>query len=182
MAALLFVVTLTLSNGTFAKGVYQTGPEFIAEVFGNDTPKAKSLLLTPQLKETASQIMNRQVRGLRMRYWQSDSNTAWIMEEIGKELPITIGVVIRENQIVQIKILAFRESRGWEVRYPAFTKQYQGVKITTELALDKHIDGITGATLSVRAVNKVATLALYFHQQIALKAEQESSTLAPKTP
>ena len=116
-----------------------------------------------------------------MRYWQSGTTSAWIMDEIGKELPITIGVVIRDNQIAQIKILAFRESRGWEVRYAAFTDQYLNVKITTDLGLDKHIDGITGATLSVRAVNKVATLALFFHQQVTLKAADEN-TLAPQTP
>lgn len=174
-------MTLGLSSTTFAKGVFQTGPEFIEEVFGSERPQAKFLLLTPQLKETASQIMNRHVRGLRIRYWHSGTTSAWIMDEIGKELPITIGVVIRDNQIALLKILAFRESRGWEVRYPAFTNQYQNVKMTPDLGLDKHIDGITGATLSVRAVNKVATLALFFHQQVILKAAEENA-LAPQTP
>ncbi|WP_461482236.1 FMN-binding protein [Porticoccus sp.] len=162
--------------------MYQTGPEFIAEVFAGEPPEAKSLLLTPQLKETATEIMHRQVRGLRTRYWQSGGTTAWIMEEIGKELPITIGVVIRDDQVAQVKILAFRESRGWEVRYPAFTDQFRDVKITPELKLDKHIDGITGATLSVRAVRKVTTLALFYHQHVAQKTAKENGTLVPQTP
>ncbi|TNE76182.1 MAG: FMN-binding protein [Gammaproteobacteria bacterium] len=154
-----------------AKGVYQTGPEFIAEVFGDAVPEVAYLYLTPARKEVASKIMNRQVRGLRTRYWRAGDTTVWIMEEIGKELPITIGVVVRDNRIAQVKILAFRESRGWEVRYPAFTAQYQDVKITDDFGLDTHIDGITGATLSVRAVTKVATLALYYHQQTTQQAE-----------
>ena len=128
------------------------------------------------------------------------------MEEIGKELPITIGVLVNGinegSHIEQVKILAFRESRGWEVRYPAFTTQYQNVKITPpNHKLDQHIDGITGATLSVRAVTKVARLALFFHQQVydqqarhqqatTLNTDQpklenlklESPKLAPKTP
>lgn len=194
---MLFALTLTTSNVTHSKGVYQTGPDFIAEHLQHSTlspelspelppklssstppttpqppslaPEQKSLWLTPELKETASEILGRRVRGIRVRYWTNGENTAWIMEEIGKELPITIGIIVNgskeESYIEQVKILAFRESRGWEVRYPAFTTQYQNVKITPELKLDQHIDGITGATLSVRAVTKVARLALFYHQQ-----------------
>lgn len=170
-AALLFVVLFTVIGGAWGKGVYQTGPEFVAEVFGDTKPQADYLLLTPDRKEIASQIMNRSVRGLRTRYWHNGNTSVWIMEEIGKELPITIGVVINDNRIQQVKILAFRESRGWEVRYPSFTAQYAGVKITEDFHLDTHIDGITGATLSVRAVTKVAALALYYHQQAFQKPE-----------
>lgn len=170
-AALLFVVLFSLHHGAWGKGVYQTGPEFIAEVFGDTAPKADYLLLTPARKEAASQIMKRKVRGLRTRFWHVGNTSVWIMEEIGKELPITIGVVVNDNHIQQVKILAFRESRGWEVRYPAFTAQYAGVKMTDDLLLDTHIDGITGATLSVRAVTKVAALALYYHQQAFQKPE-----------
>ena len=173
MAFLFLLVQLSLSasNMAHSKGVYQTAPDFLAENFQPSTPQVSSLWLTPELKSTASTILDRKVRGIRIRYWKEGEKTAWIMEEIGKELPITIGVVIsginEDSHIEQVKILAFRESRGWEVRYPAFTAQYQNVKITTpNHKLDQHIDGITGATLSVRAVTKVARLALFFHQQV----------------
>ena len=166
--ALLFTLvalTLTASNVALSKGVYQTGADFIAETFSPSAPQLKSLWLTPQLKDTAKDIMGRRIRGIRVRYWQHGDKTAWIMEEIGKELPITIGVIVVKGHVEQLKILAFRESRGWEVRYPAFTAQYQNVKITPSYKLDQHIDGITGATLSVRAVTKVVKLALFYHQQ-----------------
>ena len=203
MAFLFLLVQLSLlaSNMAHSKGVYQTAPEFIAENFQPSTPQVSSLWLTPELKSTASTILDRKLRGIRIRYWKQEEKTAWIMEEIGKELPITIGVVVNgineDSHIEQVKILAFRESRGWEVRYPAFTAQYQNVKITTpNHKLDQHIDGITGATLSVRAVTKVARLALFFHQQVydqratRLNTDQpklenlklESPKLAPKTP
>ena len=80
-------------------------------------------------------------------------------------MPITIGVVIDQGKISSVKILAYRESRGGEVRYPAYMAQYQGATLTDKYKLDKSIDGITGATLSVWAVNKVAALALYYHSQ-----------------
>jgi len=145
--ALLFT-SMVFSSAALGKGVYQTVPEFLTEVFSPEEP-------------------------------------VWVMEEIGKELPITIGVVVnqdstKQSSIEQVKILAFRESRGWEVRYPAFTAQYLDVKMTPEKKLDTHIDGITGATLSVRAVTKVATLALFYHQQVMSAQEKPSQSKLPQ--
>lgn len=198
MAFLFMLVSLSLavSNAAHSKGVYQTVPDFLAENFQPSAPPVSSLWLTPELKKAASKILDRNVRGIRVRYWKDENKTAWVMEEIGKELPITIGIVVKgvdqDSYIDQLKILAFRESRGWEVRYPAFTAQYYNVKITTpNYKLDQHIDGITGATLSVRAVTKAARLALFYHQQVFHQRATlpvidqptlENSKLAPKTP
>ena len=71
-----------------------------------------------------------------------------------------MGIVINANKIEKVNILIFRESRGWEVRHPF----YIDVKLNDKKELDKGIDGISGATLSVRAVNRLAVLSLYFHQ------------------
>ena len=50
---------------------------------------------------------------LRIRYWKKDGRTAWILEEIGKVEPSTFGIVSKEGQIQKIKVLEFREMRGW---------------------------------------------------------------------
>ena len=178
VSALLFT-SMVFSSAALGKGIYQTVPEFLTEVFSPEEPQQEYLWLTPELKTSAGEIMKHSVRGLRVRYWLLGTKTVWVMEEIGKELPITIGVVVnqdstKQSSIEQVKILAFRESRGWEVRYPAFTAQYLDAKMTPEKKLDTHIDGITGATLSVRAVTKVATLALFYHQQVISVQNQPS--------
>jgi hypothetical protein len=72
---------------------------------------------------------------------------------------------VNENALESIRVLAFRESRGWEVRYPFFTDQFSGIQLTPDRQLDRTVDGISGATLSVRALKKLARLALYLHQQ-----------------
>lgn len=100
-----------------------------------------------------------------MRYWGEKHRTAWILEEIGKERPITVGLVIDNGRLETVKVLVFRESRGWEVRYPFFTDQFNGARLTNEHGLDRSIDGISGATLSVRALKKLARLALFLHNQ-----------------
>ena len=95
-----------------------------------------------------------------MRYWQSGDRSVWILNEIGKEQPITFGVVIQAGKIERVKVLAFRESRGGEIRHPAFTQQFKDATLVGK-ALDRHIDGVSGATLSVWAMTAVTRLALY---------------------
>jgi hypothetical protein len=162
----IFFVTSNKAHST----VYQTTPEFLSENFSVPPSKAKSLWLTPELKKLSTKILSRPVRGMRVRYYSENEKTAWILEEIGKERPITVGVVVNGNiedfHIEHMKVLAFRESRGWEVRYSSFTNQYKNVKMTSNYELNQNIDGITGATLSVWALNKIARLALFYHQQV----------------
>ncbi len=83
----------------------------------------------------------------------------------GYEKPITVGIVVNQNKIEAVSVLVFRESRGAEVRYPFFTVQFLDGQLNEQFKLDKTIDGISGATLSVQALKKVVTLALYLHQQ-----------------
>ena len=78
--------------------------------------------------------------------------------------PITTGLVINEDRVERIRVLEYRESRGGEVRHPFFTGQFKGAGLTEEHRLDRPIDGISGATLSVRALKKLAALALYLHR------------------
>lgn len=163
----ILLLLLTLANHTLAKGVYQTGPEFIQETFG--TPLSpKVLWLDANRKQQAAGILGHEFSGFRVRYWQDQNpdinKTAWILDEIGKELPITIGVVVNDNRIESVKILTYRESRGGEVKYPAFLQQFENLTLVEDNKLSGPIDGITGATLSVWAVTNISRLALYFHQ------------------
>jgi uncharacterized protein with FMN-binding domain len=75
-----------------------------------------------------------------------------------------VGIVVSDNRIERISVLVFRETRGYEVRYPFFTRQFENAALTPALDLDQHIDGITGATLSVNAVSRLARLALLLHK------------------
>ena len=90
-------------------------------------------------------------------------------------MPITVGVVIDGDEIFNVSILEYRESRGGEIRYPFFTRQFQqaGLSVEGRYGLDKTIDGITGATMSVRALKKIATLALFLHRQTPFYPQTE---------
>jgi len=169
-ATLLALVLALCATPATARGVYQQPTEFINEVFGQQQNSAKLLWLSQQLQTSIKQILGHNYPTLRLRYWQREQTSAWILEEIGKEKPITLGVLINAGKIERLSVLEFRESRGSEIRYPFFTKQFYGRSLNQNLKLDEKIDGISGATLSVRAAKKLARLALYLHQQVTTKS------------
>ena len=133
-----------------AEGVDQTPEAFIHEVFDGHPPSSEVLWITRSLREQITQILQHAPDALRVRYWGEKHRTVWILDEIGKERPITVGLVVDNGRLKTVKVLAFRESRGWEVRYPFFTDQFKDVGLSGDNELDQTIDGISGATLSVR--------------------------------
>ncbi len=139
--------------------------DFVAQSFHGD-PTVNKLWLDAEIQATASEILGHPYRGLRIRYWRLDDDTAWVLEEVGKEMPITIGVAISNNAIADVRILAYRESRGSEVRHGFFTSQFDGLKLRENTTLNERIDGISGATLSVRAVTNISRFALFLHQHV----------------
>ena len=151
----------------FARGVYQTDKSFISETYSNEAPSSESIMLLGDLRSDVEEILGHPYASLRIRYWKKDGRSSWILDEIGKTEPITFGIVVKEGKIENIKVLAFREIRGWEVKYPAFTAQFTGVTLKDK-KLDKSISGISGATLSVWAMTSVAELALYLDQHIKM--------------
>ena len=159
----LLLIALLLASHTLASSISQSPEKFLDEVFEGNPPSPTVLWLNGDIRETAKDILGHRYPGLRLRYWLKGNRTAWILEEIGKDKPITVGLVVNENTLESIRVLTFRESRGWEVRYPFFTDQFRGAGLADGHKLDRHIDGISGATLSVRALKKLARLALYLH-------------------
>jgi len=165
LCALTFAGVNQFTRPAAAATVYQTPERFLEEAFAGETPQTKTLWITKRRKEAAHQILGRNPDVLRQRYWRLGNQTAWILEEIGKEHPITTGILIDDNGIQRIRVLIYRENRGQEVRHPFFTKQFEGATLKSDRTLGRQIDGISGATLSVRALKRLARLALYLHNE-----------------
>lgn len=163
----LLVACLTFGGSALADDVYQEPQDFLSAAFGGEVPEAKILWLSDEHHAAAAQILQHSLRMLRVRYWQSGGRTAWILDEIGKERPITVGVVVEDGVIGQVAVLIYRESIGWEVRHRFFTQQFEQAALNERLMLTKPIDGIVGATLSVRAVTGIARLAVYLDGEVA---------------
>ena len=163
LAAVLLGTIVLVSHAD----VYLEPDAFVAQAFGGDPPAPQALWLDGATRDALEHVLGHPPATLRVRYWARDGRSVWVLEEIGKEEPITTGVVIEGGAIAEIRVLIYRESRGWEVRYPFFTDQFRSLQLTPELRLTRHIDGITGATLSVRALTRIARAALLLDRATA---------------
>jgi hypothetical protein len=161
------LVMLCGHTSAAAKGVYQTPAAFISQSFLNVTPQAKVIWLTKEDRAVVADILQHKYNRMRIRYWQAGNETVWVLSEIGKEKPITMGIHIKNQQINQFKVLTYRESRGDEVRHEFFSKQFTNATLTEDKKLSQNVDGITGATLSVRATKKIARLALWLDAKVS---------------
>lgn len=162
---LLPLVAANAEQGSEA--LYQEPAAFLQEVFAGDVPPPARLWIKQELRTAIREVLGHELGRLRVRYWQRGERTAWILEDIGKEQLITTGLVVDGDQLADVRVLIYRESRGWEVKYPAFTDQFRGARLTAERQLDRGIDGISGATLSVHTLTRLARLALLLDQHVA---------------
>ena len=79
---------------------------------------------------------------------------AVIAEEIGKYRPITFIVGTTPDLAIRdVEVLVYRESRGGEVRFPRFLRQYRGKSGSSPIRTNRDIINVAGATLSVNALN-----------------------------
>lgn len=147
--------------------VYQQPSAFIAESF-NATPTKRTLTITDGVRARISKIMGTHYQLSAPNYWEHEGKTAWVLEEIGKYKPITTGIVVgKDGTLARLKVLIYRESHGGEVRHSFFTRQFKGAGLRRGKKLDQPIDGIAGATLSVKALERLSALALMLHEEVS---------------
>jgi hypothetical protein len=160
--SLLMVPAVLLPATVFPASVYETQPEFLDRAFSGSPPEPAMLWLSGDRKSGVRQLLGHDYPALRLRYWCRDRRSAWVLEEIGKDLPITVGIIIDRGTIRDLRVLTYRESRGGEVATPAFTDQFIDASLDGG-KLNVPIDGISGATLSVQALTKLAAVALFLN-------------------
>lgn len=159
-AFLIFL--LTVIRSTQADTVYLAPDDFVRQSFV-EQPQPSVLWLDNPTQEKLVAVLGHRYAQARVRYWRAQGKTAWVLDEIGKEYPITAGFVVADNRIERAQVLVYRESRGDEIRLPAFLRQFIGAHLDGE-RLSNKIDGITGATLSVNAMQRMARAALLLNQ------------------
>ncbi len=128
---------------------------YLAEVFANQVP-------APQVLETGGKALGLMLpTPQRLRYWRANGRTCWIFDDIGKAgyAPTTCGFIVKGPAIESARVLIYRESRGEQIGQPSFLQQLSGAKGAGG-ALDKHVDNISGATYSVKMMERMAAAAL----------------------
>jgi len=136
---------------------------------------SKTLWLNKTIQLEIKSILDHSYPKLRIRYKRIEDQsqilepiTVWFLEEIGKERAISFAIAIKSSQVVTIQVLEFRESRGGEISIPTFAKQFKKLSLNSNGNLNRTIDGITGATMSVHAMKKITRMALMLHKHVTI--------------
>jgi Na+-translocating ferredoxin:NAD+ oxidoreductase RnfG subunit len=110
----------------------------------------------------AEQQYGRRARG-RLLGW-------FIVDEVyGKHELITYAVGLSaDGSVRQIEVMDYRETYGYEIRNPAWRRQFVGKRHGDALELDQDIRNISGATLSCRHVTAGVRRLLALHE-VALR-------------
>ena len=109
---------------------------------------------------------------IRIQYQRKKGLHYWYLKEYGKEQLIDFVVTIKDDYIKQINVLEYREPYGGEIKNSKFLKQFQKARNKTtknKLKLSNQVDGISGATISVNSITRVAKLALFLDAKINVK-------------
>ena len=109
-------------------------------------------------KQIQNQIKQKFYRD-QIYYWaiKIDGKTHYALMDntIGKTMPITFLVMFNENQeVIHSSIIKYREAYGGEISGKNWLAQFIGMKEDSLYKYGKEIDGITGATLSVKSFTK----------------------------
>jgi len=165
MLVLVLVGLVTWTNET--EIIFQPVESFIEKTFNSDPPEKELLWIKKDLKSKISRLTRQPFEDLTIPYWREGGRTAWILNELGKEQPITIGVVVYQGKIQSINVLVYREKEGMEVRYPFFTGQFTGSALTRRGTLNSRIDSLSGATFSSKALIRASIISLILSEHLS---------------
>ena len=163
--------TVTLAGAT------PPAESFVAAQFTN-APVVSTLALTGEVATAVQGIMGYPYPQGEIAYWEAEGRTVWILEGRGRSSMITAGFVVRDGKLEKTEVLVYRESRGKQVRSRSFTRQFEGALLTEDRQLNRRIDSITGATISVKAMQAMARTALFLHQRVSCARTAQSDTEA----
>jgi len=130
------------------------------------------LTLTPHQRKTISKISNTRTPLPTDRIWEARTGDRrlgyFIVDEVyGKHEFITYAAAIdADGSLLGIEIMDYRESKGGEVRDPAWRRQFIGKRNGDAFKLDKDITNISGATMSCKHLADGAKRLLALHEQI----------------
>lgn len=168
MATLLLAAAFLFPAFVLAQGpdgpesiqVYLTPEQALKEAFPDaDTVRATVHVITPDLRGRVERRLGWRLQESEVRVHlgykvEELLGYAVITEQTGLYRPITFLVkVTPDGRVDDVWIMVYRESRGGEIKRKRFLSQYEGKGAKDPIRLNRDIIGITGATLSVRAVS-----------------------------
>lgn len=156
---LLLVLLASPLGQVGASEIKQRSQELIAEQFGTGIAmNFRKFDLTPDSKKIIEVRAGQRFFRNSIYTWKISINDttigyALLDNVVGKSLPITFLVIFNlEGIILSTHVVKYRESIGGEISNWRWNRQFSGRNYQSSFSVGNDIDGISGATISVKAM------------------------------
>lgn len=163
-----FVVSM-MTAATLYAGKFPSADEAARQLLIGSTYERETLLLTKAELASSAELAAKEIpSALVTRYVIRNEaggivGYAYLDKHLVRTLPQTLIVAVDADGIlVRMKVLAFREPAEYIAR-DGWMEQFCGKTVEDQIRMKKNVDGITGATLTARAVSQCARRTLAIH-------------------
>lgn len=158
MKKFIFVICFLISSlllhaSDYPKLVQKRIDKTLVKLFPKMVVELKEIEVSTELTSVYSSV--RGVEVFRLESANSELGYACFASSKGKHDYFDYMVIFdKELMIKQVQVLIYRSSYGGEIMSQSWLKQFIGKTNGQEMAMDKDIDGISGATLSAPSITQ----------------------------
>lgn len=163
----LAALALLFATLSASARVLMTQEQALAGAFPGGAKREKFFLTPQQLAAAKSESGVEFADQLIVRYAGTDGRYAYFDTHRVRTMPETVMIVVKtDGSIERIDILSFDEPTDYFPK-PRWIDQLRGRKLDRELALDRAIRPISGASLTGRAIVNASRKVLALHHVLA---------------
>lgn len=171
----VFTLIILLSNLIFAGELTDKSAEYLSVFFndkGNVKIESEKFIIPREFKIRNENKFKQKFYTDYLYLYRIKLNDEIIAYAIldnvlGKVQPITFLVICDTLfNIKDVQIIKYREEHGGEIQNESWRKQFVNKKPYEELVLGSNIDGISGATISVKSIVKGVNKTIYLLKEL----------------
>ena len=120
----------------------------------------RSLTVEGDRKDLCRETLGYDYPGGKIKYWVHGQDSVWLLVAQGKHGLITSRITVEKGVITDFYIVDSREVRFKKSAASGFIEQLKGLCLAGVDRLSGRVDAVTGATVSSKALERTALLAL----------------------
>lgn len=155
------LINLILLTCIFASEIKNKSIQEIKSYYNKEITVSSSMKfnIPKKIKKSIQGQVNQKFFRDQIYYWTIEiddkKHYALLDNTIGKTMPITFLIIFNENQeVIHSSIIKYREAYGGEISGKNWLNQFLYMKKDSLFKYGRQIDGISGATLSVKSFTK----------------------------
>ena len=158
MRYLISIISITF---LLSEEIKTTTEKYLLDQFPNNISfKMHSIELDNKIIKLVQNKAKQKFHRDKLYYWtisQGDTTIAYAFLDnvLGKSMPITFLVLLNINgDIINTNVIKYREAYGGEVGNTGWLQQFYTRNNNSRYKIGKDINGISGATISVKSISK----------------------------